>query len=66
MTMQSPDPTSAAAIAETAVGGVLTAAPLWMRYLVEVNVVLATVTGICGAIIAIVGVWRILNRKPGS
>lgn len=62
--MQLPDPISPAAITETVVGGFLASTPLWMRYLIEFNLIVATITGILGLIIAAVGVWRIANRIP--
>lgn len=66
MTMQSPDPVSPVAIGETIVGSALAGAPLWMKFLVEFNLIIASITGMCGLIIALVGVYRIINRQPSG
>lgn len=61
-------PAQVGAIAETAVGGVLIAAPWWVQLIGEINAILALVTALCGAIVGIVGVARLWRnrRKPNS
>jgi hypothetical protein len=64
-----PDPTLAggagsAAYAQTATGIVLLTTPFWAEVLYAVDIVAATIASVCGAIVGLVGVWRIFRRKP--
>jgi len=56
----------AAAYAQTATGVVLLTTPFWANVLYTVNIVAATVASLCGAVVGLVGVWRILRRKRGQ
>lgn len=53
---------SAADLAVTMGGLLLAALPLWVRLLEQIHLLAATVASVCGAIIAVNGVWRILKR----
>jgi hypothetical protein len=62
------DPTLAggagsAAYAQTATGIVLLTTPFWVEVLYAVDVVAATIASVCGAIVGLVGVWRIFRQK---
>jgi predicted phage tail protein len=64
------DPTFAAgagsaAYAQTATGVVLLTTPFWAEALYTVNIVAATVASLCGAVVGLIGVWRILRQKRG-
>jgi hypothetical protein len=66
-----PDPTLAggagsAAYAQTATGVVLLTTPFWAEVLYAVDVVAATIASVCGAIVGIIGVWRIFQQKRGQ
>ncbi len=52
---------SFAATVQAATGVVLLAAPFWAQFLYTVNIVAATIASVCGAIMGIVGVWRIVR-----
>jgi hypothetical protein len=52
----------AAAYIQTATGAVLLTTPFWAQLLYTVNIVAATVASLCGAIVGLSGVWRILRR----
>jgi hypothetical protein len=59
----------AAAYIQTAAGAVLLTAPFWAQLLYTVNIVAATIASICGAIVGLNGVWRIVRRvrdQPGG
>jgi hypothetical protein len=63
-----PDPTLAggagsAAYAQTATGIVLLTTPFWAEVLYDIDIVAATIASVCGAIVGLVGVWRIFRRK---
>ena len=63
-----PDPTLAggagsAAYAQTATGIVLLTTPFWAEVLYDIDIVAATIASVCGAIVGLVGVWRIVRRK---
>ena len=65
------DPTLAggagsAAYAHAATGVVLLTTPFWANFLTTVNIVAATIASLCGAIVGLIGVWRILRRKRGQ
>ena len=65
------DPTFAsgavsAAYVQTATGIVLLAMPFWADVLHTVNTVAATVASVCGAIVGLVGVWRIIRLMRGQ
>jgi hypothetical protein len=51
-----------AAYAQTATGVVLLTTPFWSEFLYTVNIVAATVASLCGAIVGLLGVWRIVRR----
>lgn len=62
------DPTLAAgagsaAYAKTATGVVLLTTPFWAEVLYNVNIVAATVASLCGAVVGLIGVWRIIRQK---
>ena len=63
-----PDPTLAggagsAAYTQTAPGIVLLTTPFWAEVLYAVDVVAATIASVCGAIVGLVGVWRIFRPR---
>jgi predicted phage tail protein len=54
-----------AAYAQTATGVVLLTTPFWANVLYTVNIIAATVASLCGAVVGLVGVWRIVRRQRG-
>jgi hypothetical protein len=54
------------AYAQTAAGLALTASPLWIDFLYTVNIIAAAIAAVCGAIIGVAGVWRIIRRRGQS
>jgi hypothetical protein len=56
----------AAAYIQTAAGAVLLTTPFWAQLLYTVNIVAATIASVCGAIVGLGGVWRILRRSRGE
>ncbi len=56
----------AAAYIQTAAGALLLAAPFWVQLLTTVNIVAATIASICGAIVGLIGVWRIVRRAQSG
>jgi hypothetical protein len=63
-----PEPTIAggagsAAYVQTMTGAVLLTTPFWADFLYTVNIVAATIASICGAILGVIGVWRIARRR---
>ena len=56
----------AAAYAQTAAGAVLLATPYWAQLLYTINTIAATVASLCGAVVGLIGLWRILRRKRGQ
>jgi hypothetical protein len=52
-----------AASVRTATGAVLLTTPFWAEILYTVNVVAATIASVCGAIIGVTGVWRLVMRR---
>lgn len=52
--------------AEATVGGVLIAAPWWVYYLAEINVVASTVAAILGVIVGARAVYRIYKEWRGG
>jgi hypothetical protein len=55
-----------AAYAQTAAGVVLLTTPFWAQVLYTVNIVAATVASLCGAVVGLIGVWRIVRQKRGQ
>lgn len=51
----------AAAYIQTAAGAVLLAAPFWAQLLYAVNMVAATIASVCGAIVGVAGVLRLVR-----
>ena len=49
---------------EAVTGVALAIAPLWVTYLNDVSVVLGFVASLCGAVIGMHGVYRLVRRKP--
>jgi hypothetical protein len=50
-----------AAYMQTASGIVLLTTPFWTQFLYTVNIVAAAIASICGAVMGLVGVWRIFR-----
>jgi hypothetical protein len=67
-----PDPslTDAAApaadYASATTGIVLMTTPLWMHLLATINIVAAAIASVCGAIMGLIGVWRIIRRPKAK
>ena len=47
---------------EAAVGGVLIATPLWARLIQDISMIASMVAAVCGAIIGVHAVWRLIRR----
>jgi hypothetical protein len=61
-----PDPSLADATADytrATAGIVLMTTPFWVHLLTTINLVAAAIASVCGAMIGLVGVWRILRRQ---
>ncbi len=63
-----PDPAmtggaGSAAAAQTLTGVVLVTTPFWADFLTTVNIVAGAIAAICGAILGVTGVWRLLRRS---
>jgi predicted phage tail protein len=54
-----------AAYIQTAAGAVLLATPFWAQLLSTVNMVAGAVASVCGAVVGLIGVWRIFRPKRG-
>ena len=52
---------------EAAVGGILMATPLWAVLIQDISMIASAIAAVCGAIIGIHAVWRLVrrSRKPG-
>lgn len=55
-----------AAYVQTAAGAVLLTTPFWAQLLYTVNIIAATIASICGAIVGLTGVWRIIRGHKGQ
>jgi len=49
---------------QVAVGGGLMTTPGWMMLFQGISIVASTIAAICGAIIGVYGVYRLLRPKP--
>ena len=58
--------TIVAAYVQTATGVVLLTTPFWAQFLYTVNIIAATIASICGAIVGLAGVWRIMRGRRGQ
>jgi hypothetical protein len=52
---------------EATVGGILIATPLWAVLIQDISMIASAIAAVCGAIIGIHAVWRLVrrSRKPG-
>lgn len=57
------DPTPAQAKIETAVGTLLMLSPFWVSALQTVSLVASAIAAVCGAILAVHGVCRLVKRR---
>jgi hypothetical protein len=55
-----------AAYAQTAAGAVLLTTPYWAELLYTINAIAATVASLCGAVVGLIGLWRILRHRRGQ
>ncbi len=49
--------------ANTAVAGVLVTSPFWISFIRDVSVISGAVAGVCGAIVGLVTVYRLTQRR---
>jgi hypothetical protein len=64
---QMPDPAmtggaGSAAAVQTITGVVLVTTPFWADFLTTVNIVAGAIAAVCGAILGVTGVWRLMRR----
>jgi predicted phage tail protein len=55
----------AAGYLQTATGAVLLTTPFWADLLYTVNIVAATIASLCGAVVGVTAVWRIVASRRG-
>jgi hypothetical protein len=55
-----------AAYVQTATGAVLLTTPFWAQLLYTVNIIAATIASICGAVVGLTGLWRIVRGHKGE
>lgn len=62
------DTSTSQAKVEATVGGILITTPVWATLIQDISMVASMIAAVCGAIIGIHAVWRLVrrHRKPGG
>lgn len=60
------DPSIAQTKIEASVGAALITTPLWALILQDISFIASTIAAVCGAIIGLHAVWRLLRRTVAT